>query len=139
MIARILIALAVVIACFLTPSLVASPYTELWDLLQDGIMSAVVIVLMLSVVRGMTGVLICIIEASLIAVATLYGLRFEDRHTFYLALHYTPIHDAAFYLELAIIGARTLLGLREIGADASRIITNSAAPSVGRGNSERYQ
>lgn len=139
MIARILVAAAAVIACFFVPSLVASQHTELWDLLQDGIMSGVIIVLMLWVVRGVTGILICIIEAFLIAVAALYGLHFENRHTFYFAMNYTPIHDAAFYLELAIIGTRTLFGLREIGADASRIVTNNTARSVGLSDSGRHQ
>ena len=138
MIARILIALAVVVACFVAPSLVASPYTELWDLLQDGVMSAAVIALMLRVVRGVTAILICIIEAFLIFTAVLYGIHFDARHSAPVALNYTAIHDAAFYLELAIIGARTLLGLREIGADVSRIVAGNSAPSVGGGHSERY-
>ena len=138
MIARILIAAAAVIACFFTPSLVASQHTELWDLLQDGVMSGVVIVLMLRGVGGVTGILICIIEAFLIAVAALYGWHYENRHTFYLAMNYTPIHDGAFLLELAIIGTRTLFGLREIGADASRIITNNAPRSVGLSDSGRH-
>ena len=139
MIARILLAFAAVVGCFLTPSLVASPYTELWDLLQDGVMSAAVIAFMLVAVRGWTGILIGTIEAVLIAVSVVYGCHFEGRHTLFVAVNYTAIHDAAFSLELAIIGARTLTGFREIGADASRIFAIRAAPSVGRGNSERYQ
>jgi hypothetical protein len=118
--------------------MVASPHTELWDLLQDGVMSAAVIALMLLVVRGWTAILICVIESFLIFVAVLYGCGFQNRQTLFVAINYTAIHDAAFYAELAIISARTLFGLREIGADVSRLVAGNTAPSVGGGRSERH-
>lgn len=139
MIARILIAAAIVVACFFIPSLVDSKYLEIRDLLQDGIMSAAVIVLMLWIVRGWTAIFICIIEAFLIFVAAYYGYHFQDRHTLYLAINYTTLHSAAFYLELAIIGIRTITGFREIGADYSRYIAGNTAPTFHRRDSERHQ
>jgi len=139
MIAKILMALAIVVACFSVPSLVASPYTEIWDLLQDGIQSALVIALMLYAVRGVTAILICLIEAFLILIAIMYGLRFDDRHTLYFAINYTVLHQAAFALELAIIGIRTITGFKEIGADYSRYIASHSVPFFDRRHSERDQ
>lgn len=139
MIAKVLIAFAIVIGCFWFPSLVASPYTEIWDLLQDGIQSAGVIVLMLYAVRGWTAISICIIEAFLIAIALLYGVRFDDRHTMYLAINYTLLHDAAFWLELAIITVRTITGYRQIGADYRSRNASNSAHFIGAGNRERHQ
>jgi len=137
MIAKILIAFAIVIGCFAVPSFVASPYTEVWDLLQDGIQSAGVIALMLYAVRGWTAILICLIEAFLILVAIMYGLRFDGRHTFYFAINYTLLHDAAFWLEIAIISTKAIMGYRQIGADYSRIIASHPVPFVERRHSER--
>lgn len=139
MIAKVLIAFAVVISCFAMPSLVDSEYTEITSLLEDGILSVAVIVLMLTVVRGWTAIFICIIEAFLIAVAALYGFRFDDRHTMYLAINYTLLHEAAFWLELAIITVRTITGYRQIGADYRRYIAGNSARSIGAGNRERHQ
>lgn len=139
MIARILIALSVVIGCFYIPSFVDSPYTEVMDLLQDGIMSGAVIALMLWVVRGWSAILICIIEAFLIFVAAYYGYHFNDRHTLYLAINYTKLHDAAFFLELAIIVVRIITGLKEIGADYSRYTSGNTASIFDSGNRERHQ
>jgi hypothetical protein len=139
MIAKILMAFVIVVVCFSVPSLVASPYTEIWDLLQDGLQSAGVIALMLYVVRGWTAILICIIEAFLIAVAIIYGLRFDDRETLYFAINYTALHQAAFALELAIIGIRTITGFREIGADYSRYIASHSVPFFDLRHIERDQ
>jgi len=139
MIARILIALAIVVVCFSIPSMVASPYTEIWDLLQDGIQSALVIALMLYAVKGVTAILICLIEAFLILIAIMYGIRFDDRHTLYFAINYTVLHEAAFCLELAIITVRTITGYREIGADYSRFFANHTVPFIDRRHSERDQ
>lgn len=137
--AKILIAFSIVIGCFFIPSLVASPHTEIWDLLQDGVQSFGVIALMLYAVRGWTSILICIIEAFLIFVAIMYGVRFENRHTMYLAINYTSLHQAAFALELAIITVRTITGYRQIGADYRSYIANNSVPAVSGGNIERHQ
>lgn len=139
MIARILIALFVVIGCFYFPSLVKSPYLELADLKQHGITSAAVIALMLWAVRGITAILICIIEVFLIGVAWYYAIHFEERHTLYVAIHYKALHNAAFFIELAIIVVRIITGLKEIGADYSNYNADNTASNFNSGNRERHQ
>lgn len=139
MILKVVIAFAIVTCCFAMPTLVDSDYTEITSLLEDGILSGLVIALMLTVVRGWTAIIICIIEAFLIGVAVLYGIRFDDRHTMYLAINYTILHKAAFWLELAIISIRTITGYRQIGADYRSYIAGNSANTLGASNRGRHQ
>lgn len=139
MIARILIAAITVVACFYMPSVVDSEFTDLAALRENSFLSAIVIALMIAFVRGWTGLAICIIEAFLIAINLHIAYTWEIRSSVYLAINYTTLHQAAFALELAIISARIITGLRQIGADIdSYRYRNSAANSDSR-NSERHQ
>jgi len=137
MIAKILISFLIVVGCFAIPSIVSSQYTEILDLLQDGILSAGVIVLMLVVIKGWTAITICIIEAFLILIAIIYGINFDNRHNLYVAINYVLIHKVAFVLELAIITARIITGYREIGADYRRIFAGRPVPFFDRRYRER--
>lgn len=139
MIAKILIATAVVIACFYMPSMVESEFTELSSLRENSILSAIVIVLMLSFVRGWTGLTICIIEAFLIAANLHIAYMWDSRASFYLAINYTILHQTAFTLELAIISVRIITGLREIGADIDNFRYRRTALNRDNSNRERHQ
>lgn len=137
MIFRVLIATAAVLACFFMPSFVASEYTEMLDLLQDGILSGTLIVIVLRYVKGTTAILIAIIEACLIVLAGCYAINFNNRHSMYVAINYTTLHDAAFWLELAIIGARLITGYKEIGADCRSSASRHSAASFFASHRER--
>lgn len=139
MIGRILIAVVTVIACFYMPSVVDSEFTELASLRENSILSAIVIVLMIMFVRGWTGVAIGIIEAFLIAVNLHIAYTWEMRSSVYLAINYTTLHQAAFAIELAIISARIITGLRQIGADIDNYRYRNSAHNRTGSNSERHQ
>lgn len=139
MIGRILIAAAAVLACFYMPSLVDSEFTELASLRENSLLSAVVIVLMISFVRGWTGLAICIIEAFLIAANLHIAYAWDIRSSVYLAINYTTLHQAAFALELAIISIRIITGLRQIGADIDSYRYRNSASNRAGSNSERHQ
>jgi hypothetical protein len=118
MISRILIAFAVVIGCYFFPSYVDSEYTNLARLRENTYFSAALIACALIFVRGWTAIFICLVECCLMYCNLHMAFNWDLRDTIFISQHYTTLQQAAFYTELAIIGARIITGLREIGADA---------------------
>lgn len=137
MIARVIIAFALVIGCYLFPSYVDSEYTNLERLRENTWFSAALIAFALHFIRGWTAIFICVVECSIIYCNFHIALNWDLRDTIYISLHYTALQQAAFYAELAIISARIITGLREIGTDADDYIDRIRAFAFGTGDRER--
>lgn len=118
MIKRILIALLIVIGVYFLP--VAAEYTNLGLLRENTYYHVAVIVAMLAFVRGWTCIAICVVEVALIYCNFHLACNWDLRNQIFIARYYSTLQEVSFYIELTIIAATIINGLREIGADIER-------------------
>lgn len=137
MILRVLIAASLVVLCYFFPSQVDSEYTDLSRLRENTRFSAALVCAVLFFVRGWTAICLSIIEGLLITGNFYLAINWDLRETLFIGINYSLIQSNAFYLELAIIALRLLIGLRRIGAELDDFNNRIAALTRSSINSER--